>query len=254
MIGVYDSGLGGLGVLRALRKRMPRADLLYLGDTLHLPYGEKPPGVLQNYAEQAFAFFEKQAISALVVACGTVSATVLESGRPCAHRYPIFGVVRPAAERALALGCRRIAVLATEATVKSGVYSRLLRQGRAEQLSLGCPSLVPLAESRAACRSDRRFMREIEAELSPLRDFSPDAIILGCTHFPLFAECIGELYPSAVLIDCGAAALDALPARLFEVGGGKSSYCVTGSPELFRASAERMGLLDGRETVRKVRL
>lgn len=254
MIGVYDSGLGGLTVLRSLRKRMPSADLLYLGDTVHLPYGEKPPDLLQGYAEHAFAFFEKHSVSALIVACGTVSSTVLEGNAPPRVRFPIFGVVRPAAERALALGCRRIAVLATEATVRSGAYGRLLSRGHASHLSLACPTLVPLAESGAAGRSDRNFLQRIEAELSPLRAFCPDAVILGCTHFPLFAESIAALYPTSVLIDCGLAALDALAPRLFEVGSGTTAYYVTGSPELFRVSAERMALFDGREAVHQIKL
>jgi glutamate racemase len=217
---------------------MPSADLLYLGDTVHLPYGEKPPALLRKYAEDAFSFFGQRAVSALVVACGTISTVVLETHPPKTD-FPILGVARPAAMRLRELRCRRIAVLATAATVASCGYVRLLRELDAEVLQLACPHLVPIAESGTALPSPQ-LMRLVDRELHPLRDFSPDAILLGCTHFPLFSEVIATLYPSAALVDCGRAAADLLDPALYGEGSGQTSYYVTGSADRFRCIAERI--------------
>ncbi len=229
---------------------MPNADLLYLGDTKNLPYGEKPPSLLRRYADAAFSFFEKHSVSALVVACGTVSSTVLESEAPPIFRFPIFGVVRPAAELALSSGFRRIAVLATEATIRSGVYGRLLSRGDAEVLPLACQALVSLAERGAVSPEDRQLVQQVARLLSPLRGFCPDAIVLGCTHFPLFSEIIRGLFPKATQIDCGRTAVDALPPRLCEVGSRSTSYYVTGSASLFSESAG----IDARVSVHEIKL
>ena len=245
MIGVYDSGLGGLTVLRYLRQRMPQADLLYLGDTVHLPYGEKPPSLLRNYAEDAFQFFRAHGVSALIVACGTVSTVVLED-RACNDGFPILGVARPAADRLRSLGCKRIALLATEATVASGVYERLLQCPGVKLFSLACPHLVPLAESGRMPRG-RRLLNVLERELHPLRDFSPDAILLGCTHFPLFEEAIAALYPSAVIVDCGRTAAELLDPERYGCGDGRSVYCVTGSPARFHAVAGQLFSFDAKD-------
>ena len=240
MIGVYDSGLGGLAVLHRLRQRMPALDLLYLGDTAHLPYGKKSPSHLLSYARDALSFFEKHSAEAVIVACGTVSTVVLETQRLPRYPFPIFGVARPAAERTLALGCKRIAILATEATIRSGVYQALLTGHGAALFSLACPTLVPIAESSAIDPQNPHLTEAVDRALAPLRDFCPDGILLGCTHFPLFAEIIQRLYPSTVLIDCGAAAADLVSADFARSGHGQTLYCITGSHEAFRRSAERI--------------
>ena len=246
MIGIYDSGLGGLAVLRYLRERMPKADLLYLGDTVHLPYGEKPPALLQKYAESAVSFFRHRRVSVLLVACGTVSTVVLESAPPKAD-FPIIGVARPAVERLRRLGCKRIAVLGTAATIKSGGFERLLSELNAEILPLSCPHLVPTAE-RGDTAPSLLLTRLVRQELQPLFAFSPNAILLGCTHFPLFSETIAELFPSCALIDCGRAAADLLDPAFYGDGSGKEEYCVTGSAEHFRQVSK--GILPGSSSAR----
>jgi len=173
-IGVFDSGVGGLTVLRALRQALPNEDLIYLGDTARLPYGTKSPASISRYAGQATAQLQGRGIKLLVVACNTASAVALEALREQMRPLPVIGVVEPGATAAVAArpGGRHL-VLATEATVRFGAYRHAIlgREGWTEG---------SIAEAII-----RRY-------LEPLADlaFEPDSIILGCTHFPLLRAAI----------------------------------------------------------------
>ena len=239
MIGLYDSGIGGLTVLSHLRKKMKNIDVVYLADTINLPYGQKPPSLLQEYAEGAFSFFKPYKPSALLVACGTISTVVLENqGAKCA--FPLLGVVKPAVKRLSQCKSKRIAVLATRASIQSGVFKRLIAPLGAELLLLPCPSFVPLVEAGKTNGSDRQAFSTVKRELAPLFPFRPDAILLGCTHFPLLSDLIRSFFPYADVIDAGKAAADEIAESTPDDGKASVEFFVTGSPLEFLRSARRI--------------
>lgn len=202
-IGVFDSGVGGLTVLKALRKHMPNEHFLYLGDTARLPYGTKSPETIQRYSLQAAAFLVERGIKCLVVACNTASATALDVLRQHYTDLPIVGVVSPGAEA----GCRasasgRIAVIATESTVQGGAYQRAIKQIRSDTVVLAraCPLFVPLAEEGWTSGPiveavAHRYLEDLFAGA-----LAPDTLLLGCTHFPALRDPIREVVGSGVTI------------------------------------------------------
>ncbi len=204
-IGVFDSGVGGLTVLDALRARMPGEDLIYLGDTARLPYGTKSPASIARYACQATAALRQRDIKLLVVACNTASAVALEALREQMRPLPVIGVVEPGAAAAVAeaAGGTHL-VLATEATVRLGAYSAAIRaQDRAAQVhEIACEMLVALAEEgwTRGPIAESIVARYLEPLLTGGVD--PDCVILGCTHFPLLRAAI------AAVAGTGAAIVD----------------------------------------------
>jgi glutamate racemase len=202
-IGVFDSGVGGLTVLKALRDELPAEDLIYLGDTARLPYGTKSPTSISRYACQATSLLQQRNIKLLVVACNTASAVALDALREQMHPLPVIGVVEPGASAAVAArpGGRHL-VLATEATVRLGAYRRAILKldPQAHVQELACEMLVSLAEEGwnegaiAAAIVDRYL-----AELGE-RAADADSVILGCTHFPLLREPITAAFDDSVSV------------------------------------------------------
>ncbi len=144
-IGVFDSGVGGLTVVSALRRRLPRESILYLGDTARLPYGSKSPDTVTRYTRRNIEFLTERGVKAVVVACNTASALALPNLSP---QIPTWGVIEPGARKAAEVSRGRVGIIATEATIRSDAYARALRQIRPdlEILSQACPLLVPLVE------------------------------------------------------------------------------------------------------------
>lgn len=195
-IGIFDSGVGGLTVLKAIRDAMPCENLVYLGDTARLPYGTKSSASISRYAEQATAKLLDYDIKLLVVACNTASAVALESLKANVHPLPVIGVVEPGASAAIAArpGGSHL-VLATEATVRLGAYSKAIQAGdpAANVREQACEMLVALAEEgwidgSIAESIVRRYLLEAADDA-----FTADSIILGCTHFPLLRDAISNV-------------------------------------------------------------
>ncbi len=202
-IGVFDSGVGGLTVLKALRDALPYEDLIYLGDTARLPYGTKSPVSISRYACQATAQLQQRSIKLLVVACNTASAVALDVLREQMHPLPVIGVVEPGATAAVAArpGGKHL-VLATEATVRLGAYRKAIleKDPVAEIDELACELLVSLAEEgwndgAIAEAIVRRYLIELD-------DTSrhPDSVILGCTHFPLLRNTFASVFDKGTSI------------------------------------------------------
>ncbi len=192
-IGVFDSGVGGLTVLKAIREALPNENLVYLGDTARLPYGTKSPTSIARYATQATAKLLEHDIKMLVVACNTASAVALDALREQMDPVPVIGVVEPGAAAAVAArsGGSHL-VLATEATVRLGAYSRAIsaRDPEAQIREQACELLVSLAEEgwtkgEIADSIVQRYLDEAKDN-----EFIADCIILGCTHFPLLRDAI----------------------------------------------------------------
>jgi len=202
-IGVFDSGVGGLTVLKALREALPHEDLVYLGDTARLPYGTKSPVSISRYASQATRLLQEMGIKLLVVACNTASAVALESLREQMSPLPVLGVVEPGAAAAVVAspGGKHL-VLATEATVRLGAYRQAIanRDSRAEVGELACELLVALAEEgwndgAIAETIVKRYLREAGEAAENL-----DTVILGCTHFPLLRKTFAAVLDAQVAI------------------------------------------------------
>lgn len=249
-IGVFDSGVGGLTVLRALVAAMPQEDFLYLGDTARLPYGTKSSQTVARYSVRAGEALASRDIKALVVACNTASATSLPSLRERFPELPVIGVIEPGA-RAASSASRsgRIAVLATEATVKGGAYERAIHAVRPDAVvtQIACQIFVALAEEgwsegTAVDAVAERYLSHLDARV--------DAVVLGCTHFPLLASAIAnQLGPTRRVVDSAAttatAARDVLANRgLLRAPGraGGVMLMATDSPERFaRVGARFLG-------------
>jgi glutamate racemase len=203
-IGVFDSGIGGLSVVRELATRLPGESLLYFGDTARLPYGPKSPRTIRHYAAEAAHFLLGEGVKMIVVACNTASAHALEMLRRHAP-VPVVGVIEAgarAAHHATATG--RVGVIGTDGTIASGAYDRAVRALRpqVEVFAQPCPMFVPLVEEGL---SEHAAAELIAREyLTPLAEMEIDTLVLGCTHYPLLRPLIERvLGPGVRLIDSG---------------------------------------------------
>jgi len=206
-IGIFDSGVGGLTVYRALHERLPDEHFVYLGDTARVPYGTKSLSTVERYAIENARFLEAHGIKLLVVACNTASALALPAIRE-AVRVPVVGVIEPGARAAVQIAAeKRIGVIATEATVQSGAYARAIRKINSViyVIERACPLFVPLAEEGWAETDVARSVAE--QYLKDLKKKDVGALVLGCTHYPILRNLISEVIGSEVpLIDSGEAA------------------------------------------------
>ncbi len=201
-IGVFDSGVGGLTVARAVAERLPRERLIYLGDTARVPYGTKSPATVLRYTEQALDFFVERGVKLMVVACNTASAAALPDLTRRAP-LPILGVVEPGARAAAASTTSNIiGVIGTRTTVESRSYEVALRRinPKLEVHSRACPLLVPLAEEGWLTGPVPRWVAQ--SYLEPLSNAGVDTLVLGCTHYPLLRGVIGQVMGEGVrLVD-----------------------------------------------------
>ncbi len=201
-IAVFDSGLGGLTVVRALRRHLPHESLVYFGDSARVPYGIKSCETVMQFAEQDCRFLLRFKPKMVIAACNTVSALALEELIP-QMPVPLVGVVEPGASEAVRqAGGRTIAVLATEATVASQAYIRAIHRlaPRAPVTQQRCPSLVSLIEEGRAS-NDKILLMILDEYLDGVRQLDPAVVLLGCTHYPLVAEAIARLMPLARIVD-----------------------------------------------------
>lgn len=191
-IGVFDSGLGGLSAVRVLKKILPDEKIIYFGDTGRVPYGTRSPEIITKYALDDMNFLSSFGLKAALVACGTVSSVALGALRE-AFDIPITGVVEASAKKACGISKnKRIALLATPATVKNAAHERYINENfdGFSVMGVGCPMFVPLVENAYVSR-DCKVTRMIADEyISKLYDFAPDCIILGCTHYPIIRDII----------------------------------------------------------------
>lgn len=194
-IGVFDSGVGGLTLVRALKSKLPGESILFLGDTARLPYGIKSKDTITRYTQKNVEFLEGQGVKAVVVACNTASALALSEFSP---KVPCWGVVEPGAARVAEVSKTCVGVLATESTILSGAYERaiLRRRPDLEVVSQACPLFVPLVEE--GWLDDSVTYDIAERYVQPLLDRDVDTVVLGCTHYPLLAPVLREFFDSEV--------------------------------------------------------
>ena len=199
-IGVFDSGLGGLTVVREMQKLMPEESVVYFGDIARLPYGSKSKETITEFSHQIMRFLLKHDVKAVIIACGTASANALEDLQET-YDLPITGVVEPGArEAARTTKNGRIGITGTEATIRSGAYDRLLKglDPRTEVFSKACPLFVPLVEE--GWFKDDITRSVVKRYLAELKEQQVDTLVLGCTHYPLLKRLIGEEIGEEVIL------------------------------------------------------
>jgi glutamate racemase len=259
-IGVFDSGVGGLTVVREIFGQLPEESVLYLGDTARVPYGPRGEETVTRFALELVQFLLKRDVKALVIACNTVSAVAVEAIRE-QTAIPVLDVIGPTVAAAVASSQRQVlGVIGTVATVGSGVYPRAVAALRpdARLVAQPCPLFVPIAEEGLGDHPVAALMAE--EYLAPLKESGMDALILGCTHYPLLKETLRRtLGPEVVLVDSAEPTARAL-AHTLAVHGIESSgpprhqFCVTDASYKFMQIA---GRFLGREltgSVSRVRL
>lgn len=218
-IGLFDSGIGGLTVLHALRRRLPQEHLIYLGDTARLPYGTKDRETIIRYSQRATQKLVDSGIKMLVIACNTATSAALPTLREQFAPLPVMGVVEPGAAAAVAASRnKRIVITATEATIAGGAYQEAIRRRCPDATVIGraCTLFVslaeegwtdgPIAEGVAA-----RYLRDVFAD-GPEK---PDTLLLGCTHFPLFTDALRHVVgPDVHIVDSAATTAQAVETEL----------------------------------------
>jgi len=246
-IGVFDSGFGGLTVLKELLTLVPNAQYLYFGDTARLPYGSKSAETVARYAVQAAHFLESHGASMLVLACNTATALAYDQTAAAAH-IPVVGVVEPgAAAAAAASRSKRAVVIATEATVASHAYQRALAAKQVESLEKACPLLVPLVEEGWIDHPVTEQVARIYLDEAFAGEFrNADVLLLGCTHYPLLRGLFTRLVPPGVaIVDSAESTAKAVAQRLqpHPATGAASApaikFFATDSAEKFRRLGAR---------------
>ena len=257
MVGVFDSGFGGLTVLRALLPRIPGARYVYVGDTARLPYGAKSRETIARYAVESARFLEDRGCDYLVIACNTATALALDDIR-AAVRVPVLGVIEPGAEAARKMigNGGDVLVLATAATVQSHAYRAACEAIGLRVVEMACPLLVPLVEEGWIDHAvTRDVLRIYLAEA--LARCEPQAVLLGCTHYPLIAgpieTMLRELGSQAVVIDSAEATAEAAALSL---GADAVGMKMDGSFECYATDSvekfQRLGSLFLRQPITQV--
>ncbi|HOA71755.1 MAG: glutamate racemase [Bacillota bacterium] len=241
-IGVFDSGTGGLTVVRQLRNLLPNESVLYFADTGRLPYGTKPQSQVREFSVQIGEFLRERGAKALIIACNTATAASL-SALEETFPGPVIGVIGPGAQSAIAAAGTegKVGLIATDGTVQSGVYDRELEDLglKSALVKQGCPDFVTLVESGL---EDREAVQgAVKRYMKPFHESPVDALILGCTHFPLLSEYIAEELPGVKLVDPAIQTVNNLKQMLEERGllaepdsQAEYKFFVSGDVEAFK--------------------
>lgn len=247
-IGIFDSGVGGLTSVRRLMREAPNESIVYFGDNLRAPYGDRTAEDIRFLSRRNARFLRSQDVKALIVACNTSTANAMAELAADNADIPTVGTVGPTAAEAVRVSVTgRIGVIATAATIRSGLYERTIRTLRpdAEVVSLACPRLVPLIESGHTAAGDPELMDALAAYMPPFRAAEVDTMVLGCTHYPLIEEAVlAALGRKAAMVDSGGACVSSVLKALRERDGlaaadavRRERYYCSGSQDGFAAVA-----------------
>lgn len=215
-IGIFDSGLGGLTVVKSVLELMPNEDIIYFGDTAHVPYGTRSREQITEYVMNDVRFLSGFDIKAVVIACNTADS-VAKAKVEEKYPLPVFGAVEPAAYEAAAVTeNNRIGVIATNATIQSGAYEKAIKRRNPEAyvVSEACPLLVPLVENGRFIKGDIVTENVLREYLEIMKNEAVDTLVLGCTHYPLLTEIIREQMPDVNIVSSSEAAAKRLSEML----------------------------------------
>jgi len=246
-IGVFDSGIGGLTVVRELMRQLPHESLIYFGDTARVPYGNKSPETVRRFSREILDFLVERDVKLVVVACNTASAHALEELQRVAT-VPVEGVIEPGARAGVAASrSGRIGVIGTAGTIASGAYERAIHSvnGKADVTARACPLFVPLVEEGWLDHPASRLIAE--EYLAPLEKHRIDTLVLGCTHYPLLKPLIASvLGPSITLIDSAEQTAAAVSRELAAstlhaptTQTGRVHFVVSDAPQQFVTVGQR---------------
>jgi len=259
-VGLFDSGVGGLTVAREVFRILPGESIIYFGDTAHVPYGPRQKEELIRFAREIISFLIAAGVKYIIFACGTNSSLTLPLIRRD-YDVPMIGLVEPGAREAVqATRNRRIGLIATEATVKSGAYQRAVKRltPESEVFAQAAPRLVPLVEAGLSAGEEAR--RAVFAYARPLKEAGIDTLILGCTHYPFLTPHFREYFgPDVRLVDPAAATVREAQREMERLGlindaagAPRHSYYVSGDPAGFVSAAQKLGY--HLENVRRLQL
>ncbi len=252
-IGIFDSGIGGISVLKQFVRYLPYESYVYLGDTARVPYGNRSEEIVKSYSEECTEFLLKKGVKLIVVACNTVSSIALDTIRSLSGGIPVIGMIQPAVAAALRSSVnRKIGIIGTRATIRSKAYEKTIAElasgERIETESVACPLFVPIIEEGLLDHEATRLLAN--DYLAQFRTNGVDSLIMACTHYPLLKQLFGELLPGINLIDSGEHAAVSAIRTLAEMGAlapeGKSyvpvpsiEFFVTDIPYTFLEVAQR---------------
>lgn len=241
---MFDSGVGGLTVLKALRRELPHQDFVYLGDTARVPYGRKPAEMVRSFAHGITSFLVSEGVQAVIIACNTASSAALPA---LAERssIPVWGVIEPGVEAACrATRSGHVGVIGTKGTIRSGVYQRKLQERGLSVWAQACPMFVHLVEEGLADSSEAELLAHHYLDERP----EIDTLILGCTHYPVLRPVLQRVAGSSVtLVESAQAIAEDVKHRVevAENGAGKIRHYVTGDPLAYEHTAQVIGGVDG---------
>ena len=234
-IGVFDSGLGGLTAVHSLWRILPEEDLIYFGDTARVPYGGRSKETILKYARQDVRFLRSFDLKAILIACGTVTTTSL-STLQAENDLPMVGVVEPTCRRAVSVTKnKRVGMIATLASVRSGAYEATLTglDSEVEVFCEPCPLLVPLVENGRIRRGDIVIETVVKEYLEPLKAKGIDTLILGCTHYPLLMDIMADVMgPGVELVSAGEESAFELK-RMLKAAGKRADETRQGTSEFY---------------------
>ena len=234
-IGVFDSGLGGLTAVHSLWRILPEEDLIYFGDTARVPYGGRSKETILKYARQDVRFLRSFDLKAILIACGTVTTTSL-STLQAENDLPMVGVVEPTCRRAVSVTKnKRVGMIATLASVRSGAYEATLKglDSEVEVFCEPCPLLVPLVENGRIRRGDIVIETVVKEYLEPLKAKGIDTLILGCTHYPLLMDIMADVMgPGVELVSAGEESAIELK-RMLKAAGKRADETRQGTSEFY---------------------
>lgn len=247
-IGIFDSGIGGLTVAKAVMDALPNEDIIYFGDSARVPYGIKSQETVRNYSNQITRFLLSKGVKMIIIACNTASAAAHDSVQALAGDIPVINVIESGTKAALRSGKKEIGVIGTLATIGSGAYEKALKEADQSLTvkSKACPLLVPLAEEGWL---DNEVTRQtIEIYLEPFKSNGVEALILGCTHYPLFKQVIQDYFndKKLELIDSAESVAESAKKRLAKLhllntafSQGTLTCYVSDRPQRFNELAEQ---------------
>lgn len=247
-IGVFDSGIGGLTVYKALKEKLPDEKVVYMGDTARLPYGTKSSETIIRFSEDNARFLLTKDIKIIVVACNSASSHALPHLQNTFNQLPVLGVIEPGAEAAVACHKKKIGVIGTSATISSKAYEKAIleRESDAEIVTQDCPLFVPLVEEGWRWLNHAVTKDAIKEYLLPLKEAGMDTLVLGCTHYPVLKGLISEVLGDDIkLIDSAETTANKVYSILKSTGwlcrtNGKKDdeFYVTDFPDNFRKVGE----------------
>jgi glutamate racemase len=249
-IGVFDSGVGGLTVLKTLRERLPQEDFIYLADTARVPYGRKPPAMVRDFALQIGRFLVDEGVKAIVIACNTASSCALADLQQQLP-VPVWGVIEPGVQSALAVSRGgTVGVIGTKGTIASGAYQKRLEHFDLDVWARACPLLAPIVEEGLFDAAEAEVMVEHYLKDRP----QLDALILGCTHYPILKPVIADIVGPGVCLVDSAEAVSAVVARDLSLRGclqpsskntGEVIHYITGDPASYQHTSRFIGGVAG---------